>query len=118
MQNPLFGYWAGCGINAGDTVLIHSSMKRSSRYLLTQGAAADSRLIIDSLLDQVGDNGTVIFPLFNFDFPNTGVFSILNTPSQMGVVTEYARLSYEGYRNGHPIYSFFALVLNQKSLKI
>jgi aminoglycoside 3-N-acetyltransferase len=117
MHNPLSGYWAGCGINAGDTVLIHSSMKRAFRYLLTQGAEANPKLIIDSLLDQVGNNGTVIFPLFNFDFPNTGFFSMLNTPSQMGVVTEYARLSYEGYRTGHPIYSFFCVGANSEEFK-
>jgi len=81
MHNPLCGYWAGCGINARDTVLIHSSMKRAFRYLLTQGDEANPKLMIDSLLDQVGNNGTVIFPLFNFDFPKTGFFSTLNTPS-------------------------------------
>jgi aminoglycoside 3-N-acetyltransferase len=109
MRNPLLGYWAGAGIDAGDTVLIHSSMKRAFRYLLTQGVEANPRLIIDSLLAQVGDEGTIVFPLFNFDFPNTGVFSMLTTPSHMGVVTEFARQNYQGYRTGHPIYSFFAI---------
>lgn len=109
MNNPLIGYWKESGIHSGDTVLIHSSMKRAFRYLLTQSVEASPRYIIDSLLDLVGNTGTIIFPLFNFNFPNTGVFSILTTPSQMGVVTEYARLNYEGQRTGHPIYSFFAI---------
>lgn len=109
VNNPLIGYWEDSGILSGDTVLIHSSMKRAFRLLINQGVEASPRYIIDSLINQVGKTGTIIFPLFNFDFPDTGVFSIITTPSQMGVVTEFARLNYEGQRTGHPIYSFFAI---------
>lgn len=109
MNNPLFGYWADSGIHAGDTVLVHSSMKRTFKHLADQGFQADPKIIIDSLLDQIGNKGTILFPIFNFDFPTSKKFSMLTTPSQMGVVTEFARTKYEGYRTGHPIYSFYAI---------
>ena len=112
MSNPLFGYWHDSGLQAGDTVLIHSSMKRAFKYLLNQGAQADPRVIVDSLLDQLGNRGTILLPLFNFDFPRTGKFSMKTTPSQMGVVTEFVRENYEGHRTGHPIYSFYAIGSN------
>jgi aminoglycoside N3'-acetyltransferase len=109
MENPLIGYWAESGLNRGDTVLFHSSMARTFRYLLSKGAKPDPRAVIDSILDQVGPEGTVLFPLFNFDFPTEKKFSMLTTPSQMGVITEFSRLNFAGARTGHPIYSFYAI---------
>jgi aminoglycoside N3'-acetyltransferase len=117
MDNPLFGYWADSGINAGDTVLVHSSMKRTFRHLASQGVQDSSRVIIDSLLDLIGNNGTILFPLFNFDFPTSKMFSMVTTPSQMGVITEYARNNYEGHRTGHPIYSFYAIGRNSDEFR-
>lgn len=109
MANPLVGYWNGSGLEQGDTVLIHSSMKRTFQYLSDLSIEVNHRIIIDSLLSHVGRHGTIIFPLFNFDFPTTKSFSMITTPSQMGTITEFARLNYEGFRTGHPIYSFYAI---------
>jgi aminoglycoside N3'-acetyltransferase len=109
MENPLIGYWAESGLQRGDIVLFHSSMARTFRYLLSKGVKPDPRIVIDSILDQVGPEGTVLFPLFNFDFPVKKEFSMLTTPSQMGVITEFSRLNYAGARTGHPIYSFYAM---------
>jgi aminoglycoside N3'-acetyltransferase len=79
---------------------------------MNQGVQADPRMIVDSLLDQLGNRGTILFPLFNFDFPTSRTFSMITTPSQMGVVTEFVRQNYEGHRTGHPIYSFYAIGSN------
>ena len=117
MGNPLIGYWEDSGLLTGDTVLIHSSMKRALRFLLNAGVQANPSMIVDSLLDQLGDTGTILFPLFNFDFPTSRTFSMLTTPSQMGVVTEFVRQNYEGHRTGHPIYSFYAIGSNSDEFK-
>lgn len=117
MENPLNGYWAESGLQRGDIVLFHSSMARTFRYLLSKGVKPDPRLVIDSILDQVGAEGTVLFPLFNFDFPATKEFSMLSTPSQMGVITEFSRLNYAGNRTGHPIYSFYAIGAHSEEFK-
>lgn len=109
MSNPLIGYWENSGLQAGDTVLIHSSMKRAFRHLVNQGVQASPGMIVDSLLDQLGYRGTILFPLFNFDFSTSRTFSMITTPSQMGTVTEFVRQNYEGHRTGHPIYSFYAI---------
>ena len=114
MANPLLGYWKDCGVNRGDTVLIHSSMRRTFMEIARRGHKATSEVVIDSLLELVGPNGTILFPLFNFDFPVSRQFSILTTPSQMGRVTEDARTTFEGSRTGHPIYSFYAIGKNEK----
>ena len=114
MSNPLNGYWANSGINQGDTVLIHSSMRRTFLEVARRGYKPTSEIVIESLLDLVGGTGTLLFPLFNFDFPVTKHFSLLSTSSQMGRVTEDARLKLHGSRTGHPIYSVYAIGQNEK----
>lgn len=106
MSQPLQNYWNTAGIKEGDLVLIHSSMRRTFRQLLELGFQPDPRFIIESLREQVGIFGTVIFPLFNFDFPELKSFSMLSTKSQMGKITEIFRTQYPIVRTGHPIYSF------------
>lgn len=117
MINPLIGYWENSGLQSGDAVLVHSSMRRAFRFLVANNVEPSPGLVIESLLSQVGPDGTIIFPLFNFDFPVTKSFSMLTTPSQMGVITEFARLNYEGFRTGHPIYSFFAIGARAEQFK-
>ena len=90
-------------------MLIHSSMKRTFLNISRKGYKPSSEIIIDSLLEEVGSKGTVLFPLFNFDFPDTKKFSLISTPSQMGKITEDARRNYLAARTGHPIYSFLAI---------
>jgi aminoglycoside 3-N-acetyltransferase len=114
MSNILSGYWDHSGLEEGDTVLIHSSMIRTFRHLIQVGSKPEPGLIVDSLLEQIGNSGTLLLPLFNFEFPDTKYFSINDTPSQMGVITEFARKNYSGVRTGHPIYSFYAIGANDQ----
>jgi aminoglycoside 3-N-acetyltransferase len=67
------------------------------------------RDMVESLLLSVGPNGTLLFPLFNFDFTKGVGFDVKNTPSQMGILTETARTYPGAVRTGHPIYSFAAI---------
>jgi aminoglycoside 3-N-acetyltransferase len=89
-------------------------MIRTFRYLIQVGSKPEPGLIVDSLLEQIGNSGTLLLPLFNFEFPDTKYFSINDTPSQMGVITEFARKNYSGVRTGHPIYSFYAIGANDQ----
>lgn len=109
MDYDFSSYWENSDICQGDTLLIHSSMKRAFRELIRRKVEPSSEILIQSLLRLVGKKGTLIFPLFNFEFPTTKFFSMKNTPSQMGKITEDARQQFTGYRTGHPIYSFYAI---------
>jgi aminoglycoside 3-N-acetyltransferase len=93
--------WHNCGINPGDIVLIHSSLKRTLKKYNTT-----PQVVMESFIEAVGPRGTVLFPLFNFDFTKGVPFDIRNTPSQMGALTEAARMHPGAVRSGHPIYSF------------
>ncbi len=98
--------WRGAGIGDGDTVLVHSSLKRTMRRLLKQKLRVDPADVVESFRQATGPTGTVLFPLFNWDFPKGIPFDVRTSPSQMGSLTEAARLYPGAMRTGHPIYSF------------
>lgn len=99
--------WNRSGLKEGDLVLVHSSLKRLLFKLKDEfGELISPKLIYDSLIKTLGENGTLILPLYNFDFPNTKYFNFNETPSQMGALTEIGRNQTNAVRTGHPIYSF------------
>jgi aminoglycoside 3-N-acetyltransferase len=98
--------WREAGLGTNDIVLIHSSVKRTLRRYLKAGHRLDTADILQSFLQAVGPGGTVLFPLFNFDFTTGVPFDIRTTPSRMGALSEAARLHPGAVRTGHPIYSF------------
>jgi aminoglycoside 3-N-acetyltransferase len=106
MPEDLKEKWIRSGIEAGDTVLLHSDIKRTLIEARRQGLRIGPEDILRSFIDVLGPDGTLLLPLFNFDFAAGIDFDIRHTPSQMGALTESGR-RYEGaVRTGHPIYSF------------
>ncbi|THH39519.1 AAC(3) family N-acetyltransferase [Neolewinella litorea] len=107
ITNGLAEQWLKSGISEGDIVLVHSSLRRLIRHFAAKSKIkVTPNIVYESLVKAVGESGTIILPLFNFDFPQTGIFDVNHTPSQMGALTEVGRLDPESVRTGHPIYSF------------
>lgn len=106
MIEKLAGEWRQAGVEPGDTLLIHSNVKRTFKRYLKAGHKLSPNDILDSFLMAVGPSGTVLFPLFNFDFTKGIAFDIRHSVSHMGVLTETARNHPLAVRTGHPIYSF------------
>ena len=104
MKSTLVQHWRNCGVNQGDVLLVHSSLRRVLRAYEVM-----PKDVMESFLEAVGSAGTILFPLFNFDFTKGTPFDIRNTPSQMGALTEAARTHPNAVRSGHPIYSFAAI---------
>lgn len=107
--------WQASGIEKGDTILIHSNIKRTLIKMRRKGIKLLPEHIFQSMLNAVGSKGTLLLPLFNFDFPTSKFFDISNTPSQMGALTEIARLHSGSVRTGHPIYSFAVIGYHSKA---
>ncbi len=101
--------WREAGVQNGDTVLLHSSLKRTFERFVKQGQDISAEHILESFLLAVGSSGTLLLPLFNFDFSKGVTFDIRNTPSQMGALTEAGRKHPLAVRTGHPIYAFAAI---------
>jgi aminoglycoside 3-N-acetyltransferase len=73
------------------------------------GFGMSVEIILDSFIEGLGEEGTLLLPLFNFDFCSGVPFDIRTTPSQMGALTEAGRLRPGAVRTGNPIYSFAVL---------
>jgi aminoglycoside 3-N-acetyltransferase len=101
--------WRSSGVERGDTLLLHSNITRTLRTCRRSGWRATASDILDSFLAALGSSGTLLLPLFNFEFTKGVPFDIRHTPSQMGALTEAARLRAGAVRTGHPVYSFAAL---------
>ena len=98
--------WQELGIDPSDTILIHSNIRPLLRYFLKRKIKISPNDILDSLLSYMNSDGNLIFPAFNFDVINSGLFSISSTKSEMGLLSETARTHIDSYRTNHPVYSF------------
>jgi aminoglycoside 3-N-acetyltransferase len=98
--------WRASGVEPGDVVLLHGNIVRTIIQAQRAGAKLTPEDILQSFLDALGPAGTLLLPLFNFDFARGVPFDIRTTPSKMGVLTETGRAHPQAGRTGHPIYSF------------
>jgi aminoglycoside 3-N-acetyltransferase len=91
------------GVEAGDTLLVHSSYKSLGEV------EGGPQTVIRALETTLGAAGTLIMPTFNFDF-NKGVpWDVRKTRSKMGALTEVVRVDPRAKRVFHPFYSFAVL---------
>jgi aminoglycoside 3-N-acetyltransferase len=91
------------GVEAGDTLLVHSSYKSLGEV------EGGPQTVIHALETTLGAAGTLIMPTFNFDF-NKGVpWDVRKTRSKMGALTEVVRVDPRAKRVFHPFYPFAVL---------
>ena len=96
--------FSGAAIVEGGVLLLHSSLSRTLKK-----NEASPKDVISYLLERLGPDGTLLLPLFNFDFTKGIPFDIRTTPSQMGALAEEGRQWPGVVRTGHPIYGFAAI---------
>lgn len=93
------------GIKKGDDVLVHSSFK-SLGYV--EGGI---QTLIEAIISQLGDRGTLLFPTLSYRFVNPmeiPTFDIRNTPVCVGAIPEFFR-TYDGVkRSMNPTHSVSA----------
>jgi aminoglycoside 3-N-acetyltransferase len=99
-KNQLVQNFRALGVKKGDTLLVHSSYKSLG------GVEGGPQAVLDALLAALGEEGTLLMPTFNFDFCRGAPWDLRKTPSQMGYMTNLARLDPRAKRVFHPIYSF------------
>ena len=106
LQAFLKNRWSQSGLKKNENILLHSSFKRTFNDLKEEGYKFNPEDILDSLLDLVTPDGTLVLPTFNFDFNTIKKYDYYNTKSQMGIVTELARQRSDFTRTLNPVYSF------------
>lgn len=99
------------GVVAGDTLLVHSSMK--SMGYVDGGPAA----VISGLESVLGKEGTLVFPtLSQKDFKNSYRTWYMDKPSDVGLLTEYFRKQMYVYRSNQATHSVAARGVNAYEL--
>lgn len=106
-RDALQGGFRGLGLDAGDGVLVHSSL--SSLGWVDGGAGT----VVDALRETVGDGGTVMMPTFTrYDRP----YDPETSPSTVGSISETFRTRPAAVRSAHPTKSVAAIGPNTASL--
>ena len=98
--------WKESGLRKGDLVLLHSDIKRTLYYYSNKKISLKPEDIFLSLLDAIGEEGTILFPCFDIEVSENKIFNIKESKSKMGILSEIARNYKNSYRTKHPIYSF------------
>jgi aminoglycoside 3-N-acetyltransferase len=106
--------WRKSGVCRGDILMIHSSLRRTLQKYQAQDKEISPQIVLESFIEAVGSLGTLLFPLFNYDFTKGIPFDIRHTPSQMGALSEMARLYPRAIRTEHPICSFAVIGAESK----
>lgn len=92
------------GIKKGDTLCVHSQVFSLGKPILSKEEFFET--IVKILQDAVGGEGKLIMPTFTYSFCNGKVYDVRNSPSTVGVLTEYFRKMPGVVRTNHPIFSF------------
>ncbi len=94
------------GLKKGDVILLSSDITRLVYYSFKNRERFDINNFLDSFIDAIGKDGTLLLPTYNWDFCHGVTFDYLNTPSETGDLSVYALKRNDFKRTTHPIYSF------------
>jgi len=98
------------GVEEGDILFIHSSFKSLGKV---EGGA---QTVIEALEEAVGEEGTILMPVFNLVKDRIGTWDINTTPSTTGYLTEYFRKMPGTLRSDHYSHSVAARGKKAKEL--
>lgn len=99
--------WRSLKIRKGDVIYITGDLTFFGKYSNFKNILYD---FSKSLQEAVGKNGTIAFPTHSWSMINSSnAFSVKNTKSECGVLTEYLRKNKRSYRQPHPFSSISAI---------
>ena len=93
-------------IEKGDNLFISSDIVSLMLSCQMNNEVFDGNLFIRSITDKLGNEGTLVFPTYNWGFCKGMCYDYHKTKSKVGALTNIA-LKHPGFkRTKHPIYSF------------
>ncbi len=104
------------GINLGQAFKDYTNIIFKNRSLKIVREEC-SRLIYNTLLDQVGSNGTIICPTFSFGFIKNKIFNVQKTKSHLGYFENFFLKQKNVIRSEHPIFSIAVIGKNTEITK-
>ena len=94
------------GIKKGDSVWVASDVKSLIYTCMENGDDTDLNILIDSIIDIITEEGTLLIPVFNWDFCKGVPFDMKKTPGRTGSLGKVALKRQDFLRTAHPLYSF------------
>lgn len=93
-------------IKKGDIVYLVSDIIKLAMVYKKEKQDFSMSLFLDSIIDKIGQEGTLLVPTFNWDFCQGKAFDIKKTVSKTGALGNAAIKHPLFKRSKHPIYSF------------
>lgn len=104
------------GVKKGDIVYVVSDILELTKKARENGERFNISFFVKSLQEKIGEEGTLLFPTFNWEFCKGKAFDYKRTPGKTGALGNKV-LHIEGFkRSKHPIYSFAVWGKNQEVL--
>lgn len=102
------------GIKKGDVVYVGSditqllvALRKKENLTTKEQQNAFLHELVDTLQEAVGEEGTLLFPVFTWSFCKGKPFDVKKTPGVVGVLNNWVLKNREDFRRtAHPIYSF------------
>ncbi len=94
------------GINKGDRVYVTSDVKNLLYEAMHHDDETDLNILIEGMMEIIGEEGTLVFPSFNWGFCGGVPFDYHKTPAKTGSLCKTALARDDFKRTKHPIYSF------------
>lgn len=93
-------------ISDGDIVYLISDVLNLGKKARENGERFDKNKFLDSIVNKIGNEGTLLIPTFNWGFCKGKTFDYRKTPSEAGALGNAALKRPDFLRTKHPIYSF------------
>jgi len=93
-------------IEKGDTLFISSDIGNLFREAYNHKENFDPNKFIDTFIEKIGNEGTLIFPTYNWGFCKGETFNYKKTVCKTGALGTRALSRNDFKRTKHPIYSF------------
>lgn len=109
LRSDLISFLAEMGVTSGRTVFVQSGMLSFMEAARIVTPKKLPELILDSLVEAVGERGTVVMPSFTTNCARKGLpFDLYQTVSDSGALVEYMRKRPGTLRSLHPVNSIIA----------
>ena len=104
-------------INKGDRVWLSSELIKLVLRFKKEGIKFDGSVLIDTFQEAVGTEGTLMIPVFSFEFSNKGRYDVLNTKGTTGALGNIALGRADFCRTQHPTAQCIHLWYGEKKRK-
>lgn len=104
-MNQYFELWKALDVKKGEKIYLSSDIVKFALFLKRQNQVFSCEELLNSLIESVGAQGTIMIPVFNWDIKDGDVFDKKETPGKTGVLGNEA-LKMGFLRTNNPFHSF------------